>query len=96
MRVGKKKKLETFGKIICGKTPSKKVHSLFGGNLPFIKIPDMHGRTFIFQTQDTLTKEGANSQSNKYLPSKSICVSCIATVGLVSMNAFPSQTNQTD
>ncbi|MFZ6007249.1 MAG: restriction endonuclease subunit S [Nitrospirota bacterium] len=87
-------KLGDYGKIICGKTPSKKVHSYFGGNIPFIKIPDMHGKTFIFDTEDTLTEEGANSQQNKFLPPKSICVSCIATVGLVSMNAFTCQTNQ--
>lgn len=87
-------KLGGYGKVICGKTPSKKVHSYFGGNIPFIKIPDMHGKIFVFETEDTLTNEGANSQQNKYLPPKSICVSCIATVGLVSMNAFESQTNQ--
>jgi type I restriction enzyme S subunit len=87
-------KLGDFGKIICGKTPSKKIHSYFGGKIPFIKIPDMHGKTFIFDTEDTLTEEGANSQQNKFLPPKSICVSCIATVGLVTMNAFNSQTNQ--
>lgn len=87
-------KLEEFGKIICGKTPSKKIHSYFGGSIPFIRIPDMHGKTFIFDTADTLTEEGANSQQNKFLPPKSICVSCIATVGLVTINAFNSQTNQ--
>lgn len=88
------KGLDELGKIICGKTPSKKVHSYFGGSIPFIKIPDMHGKTFIFETEDSLTEEGANSQSNKFLPPKSICVSCIATVGIVSMNVYPSQTNQ--
>jgi len=87
-------KLGDYGKIICGKTPSKKIHSYFGGNIPFIKIPDMHGKTFIFDTEDTLTEDGANSQQNKFLPPKSICVSCIATVGLVTMNALNSQTNQ--
>ncbi|MBI4688208.1 MAG: restriction endonuclease subunit S [Nitrospirae bacterium] len=87
-------KLGDFGKIICGKTPSKKINSYFGGNIPFIKIPDMHGKMFIFDTEDTLTEDGANSQQNKFLPPKSICVSCIATVGLVTMNAFNSQTNQ--
>ncbi|MDQ7788013.1 MAG: restriction endonuclease subunit S [Thermodesulfovibrionales bacterium] len=87
-------KLGDFGKIICGKTPSKKIHSYFGGDIPFIKIPDMHGKTFIFDTVDSLTEEGANSQQNKFLPAKSICVSCIATVGLVTMNALNSQTNQ--
>lgn len=83
-----------FGEIICGKTPSKKVDSYFDGNIPFIKIPDMHGNIFVFDTQDKLSEEGKLSQKNKTLPPKSICVSCIATVGLVSMNAIESQTNQ--
>ncbi|MEA1877223.1 MAG: restriction endonuclease subunit S, partial [Bacteroidota bacterium] len=86
--------LSFFGEIICGKTPSKKIHSYFNGKIPFIKIPDMHGNIFLFETTDSLTEEGKLSQSNKTLPPKSICVSCIATVGLVSINAKESQTNQ--
>ena len=89
-----KKPLSYFGNIICGKTPSKKVAEYFGGHIPFIKIPDMHGKTFVFRSSDTLSKEGRDSQKNAIIPPKSICVSCIATVGLVSMNAFESQTNQ--
>jgi len=90
----KEKPLSFFGDIICGKTPSKKIQSYFNGKIPFIKIPDMHGNIFLFETADSLTEEGKLSQSNKTLPPKSICVSCIATVGLVSMNAKESQTNQ--
>lgn len=86
--------LSFFGEIICGKTPSKKIHSYFNGKIPFIKIPDMHGNIFLFETADSLTEEGKQSQANKTLPPKSICVSCIATVGLVSINAKESQTNQ--
>jgi len=86
--------LSEFGQIICGKTPSKKKPEYFDGEYPFIKIPDMHGKTFVFDTQDSLSEEGFLSQKNKALPAKSINVSCIATVGLVTMNAFPSQTNQ--
>lgn len=86
--------LSFFGEIVCGKTPSKKNPELFGGGIPFIKIPDMHGNVFIFDTTDTLSESGKNSQINKTLPAKSICVSCIATVGLVSMNIVESQTNQ--
>lgn len=88
------KPLSYFGDIICGKTPSKKKSEYFNGEYPFIKIPDMHGKTFVFATQDSLSQEGFNSQLNKALPEKSINVSCIATVGLVTMNAYPSQTNQ--
>ncbi len=87
-------KLSALGKIICGKTPSKKVIEYFGGEIPFIKIPDMHGKTFVFDSEDSLTEYGINSQLNKTIPPKSICVSCIATVGLVVMNAKISQTNQ--
>jgi len=88
------KLLSFFGEIICGKTPSKKIHSYFNGKTPFIKIPDMHGNIFLFETADSLTEEGKQSQANKTLSPKSICVSCIATVGLVSINAKESQTNQ--
>lgn len=88
------KPLSFYGTIICGKTPSKKVQSYFNGDIPFIKIPDMHGNVFLFDTIDSLTEEGKRSQTNKTLPPKSICVSCIATVGLVSLNAKESQTNQ--
>ncbi|MDD4641665.1 MAG: restriction endonuclease subunit S [Bacteroidales bacterium] len=86
--------LEVLGKIICGKTPSKKISKYFNGDIPFIKIPDMHGMTFVFDCEDSLSKAGINSQLNKTIPPKSICVSCIATVGLVVMNAKISQTNQ--
>ena len=87
-------KLGDYGRIVCGKTPSKQVAKYFGGSIPFIKIPDMHGNVFLFETEDTLTEKGAQSQQNKTVPARSICVSCIATVGLVGMNAFDSQTNQ--
>ena len=90
----RKGKLGDYGQIICGKTPSKKIAEYFGGHIPFIKIPDMHGNVFIFDTEDSLTEAGMESQQNKTIPAKSICVSCIATVGLVGMNAVDSQTNQ--
>lgn len=88
------KPLSFYGEIVCGKTPSKQNHSYFNGDVPFIKIPDMHGNTFIFKTEDTLTELGQSSQNNKTVPPYSICVSCIATVGLVSITTKPSQTNQ--
>lgn len=87
-------KVSDFGNIICGKTPSKSNPDFFGGNIPFIKIPDMHGQMFIVNTEDSLTEKGANTQINKLVPEGSICVSCIATVGLVSITTKDSQTNQ--
>lgn len=88
------KKLSDFGKIVCGKTPPKSETSFFDGVIPFIKIPDMHGNTFVVKTEDALSEEGRDYQKNKTLPKYSLCVSCIATVGLVSITSQESQTNQ--
>lgn len=83
-----------FGKIICGKTPSKNIKEFFGGDIPFIKIPDMHNQLFIINTEDSLSVEGNQTQQTKLLPPYSLLVSCIATVGLVAINTRPSHTNQ--
>ncbi|MCG9536470.1 restriction endonuclease subunit S [Providencia huaxiensis] len=87
-------KLSDFGNIICGKTPSKKEKSFYGNDIPFIKIPDMHGNVFITKTSDNLSFEGGKSQIKKLIPEGSICVSSIATVGLVSITTEPAHTNQ--
>ncbi|MBM7408418.1 restriction endonuclease subunit S [Methanococcus maripaludis] len=86
--------LTEFGKIVCGKTPSKSVDEYFCGETPFIKIPDMHNKMFLVKTEDSLTEKGVQSQKNKVIPANSVCVSCIATVGLVSITVKESQTNQ--
>lgn len=83
-----------FGQVITGKTPSTKNKNYYNGEIPFIKIPDMHGQTYVLNTESTLSEMGAESQKTKYLPENSICVSCIATVGLVSLVYRTSQTNQ--
>lgn len=83
-----------FGKIICGKTPSKSIKEFFGGDIPFIKIPDMHNQLFIINTEDSLSVEGNQTQQTKLLPPYSLLVSCIATVGLIAINTRPSHTNQ--
>ncbi len=62
--------------------------------MPFITIPDMHGSVYTTLTDRFLSEKGAATQSNKTLPTNSICVSCIASVGLVCLTAQPSQTNQ--
>ncbi|HEY9702050.1 MAG TPA: restriction endonuclease subunit S, partial [Allocoleopsis sp.] len=87
-------KLKDLGKIVCGKTPSKSNNNFYGGEIPFIKIPDMHGNIFVLETNDKLSPQGSESQINKLLPPYSINISCIATVGLVTINTKKSHTNQ--
>ena len=54
----------------------------------------MHGNVFVETSEDRLTEQGSLSQIKKLIPPYSIMVSCIATVGLVSINTKPSHTNQ--
>ena len=88
------KTIQDFGKVVTGKTPSKANAGFFGEDLPFVKTPDMHGNLFILGTNESLSTAGANSQANKRLPVGSICVSCIGTIGVVSITTEDCQTNQ--
>lgn len=89
-----KKKLFKLGNIITGKTPSTSNTQYYGGNIPFVKIPDMHNCIYPIVTENSLTIEGANTQKNKFIPKNGIMVSCIGTVGLVNIAIEQCQTNQ--
>lgn len=85
---------EIESNIITGKTPSTKKPEYYNGNIPFITIGDIRGNVFVSSTEITLSQLGADSQPNKYIPEDSICVTCIATPGLVGFASKLSQTNQ--
>ncbi|MCX6378665.1 MAG: restriction endonuclease subunit S, partial [Armatimonadetes bacterium] len=87
-------KVDALGEVICGKTPPTNNAMNYGGEMLFITIPDMHGKVFVTETAKTLSEIGVSTQQNKTLPPNSICVSCIATPGLVVINRHPAQTNQ--
>lgn len=89
-----KRRIEEFGEVITGKTPSTTKAEYYDGNIPFVTIPDMHNKVYPLTTEKNLTKLGADTQKNKYLPAHSVIVSCIATVGLVNITAQECQTNQ--
>ena len=88
------KRIMEFGKVITGKTPSKANSDFYGDDVPFVKTPDMHGNMFILAAGECLSFAGADSQANKLIPAGSICVSCIGTIGVVSIMTEDSQTNQ--
>ena len=87
-------KVSEIGQVVCGKTPSTAVKEYYGNDVPFVTIPDMHDKIFALTSSKNLSLLGAASQPKKILPPGSICVSCIATPGLVVMTTRPSQTNQ--
>ena len=88
------KLMKDFGEVVTGKTPSTDNESYYGGDIPFVKTPSMHGNTYTLETADYLTNLGANSQQNKFLSKNSLMVSCIGTAGVYSLVAGNCQTNQ--
>jgi len=88
------KEISTFGSIICGKTPPKKIPENYNGEYPFIKIPNMHNEIYAINPDESISAIGASTQSNKLLPPGTVCVSCIATVGKVILTHKKCFTNQ--
>ncbi len=82
--------VDIVDRVVTGKTPSTKNEEFWNGDIPFITIPDMHNQIFTIDTERTISGVGAKS----IIPENSISVSCIATVGLVSISTKKSQTNQ--
>lgn len=80
--------------IITGKTPLTKNENYYNGNIPFITISDVRKNMFIVNTEQTLSEEGAKTQEKKYIPEDALCVTCIASPGLVAFSTKLSQTNQ--
>jgi type I restriction enzyme S subunit len=83
-----------FGRITTGKTPTKTRPENFGGEFPFIKTPDMHGNLFCTTTGETLSEQGVRSQPSQTVPPNAVCISCIGTVGAISITTETCQTNQ--
>ena len=88
------RKVGDIAQVVTGKTPSTARTDYYNGNILFIKTPDMHGDMFVIETTQTLSEAGEQVQKNKTLPTNSIVVSCIGTVGVVAITSSPSQTNQ--
>lgn len=88
------KKIKDISKVVLGKTPSTRKEENYGDKYPFIRIPEMHDQMYITDTEKKLSEVGHKTQEKKLIPENSIMVSCIGTVGLVSLNLKPSHTNQ--
>jgi len=88
------KRIGDLGRVVTGKTPSTAVAENFGGNYPFITIPDMDGRREISASARTLSEQGAQSLRTCRLPAGAVMMSCIATIGNCGITTRPSFTNQ--
>ncbi len=92
-RVGK---LEDFGKVVTGKTPSTKNPIYWGKGLPFITPTDFknYGK-FVLNSEREISKMAVLEFKNLVIPEKSVVVTCIGSdMGKVARTATRCITNQ--
>lgn len=89
-----KVKLGDLGKIITGKTPSTKMVSYWGNDVPFVTPKDIQISKYIYITEKSLSTEGMLSVKGSVLHENAVCVSCIGNIGYVSITNRTSVSNQ--
>lgn len=77
--------------IVTGNTPSKKDKGNYGGEIPFIKPPDINNSP-LSSASEYLSAKGASK--GRVLPAQSVLVTCIGKLGRVTINKEPIAFNQ--
>ncbi|WP_347450785.1 restriction endonuclease subunit S [Acetoanaerobium noterae] len=88
------RRVKEYGRVETGKTPPTSDPDNYSNEIMFVKTPDMHGNSFVIETDEWLSFKGHKTQPKKLLPENSIMVSCIGTGGVVAINASKAHTNQ--
>jgi len=73
--------LEEISKLATGKTPSTSKDEYWNGDIPFITPSQIHPSGYIISPERTVTHEGAKQA--KVIPSESILIVCIGSVGKI-------------
>ena len=85
-------RIKNFADVTTGSTPKTSVKSFYGGDILFVKPPDLGSSKYIKETAETLTKQGA--QKSRMIPAGSVCVCCIGSLGKSSIASDSVCTNQ--
>ncbi|SKB25872.1 type I restriction enzyme, S subunit [Acetoanaerobium noterae] len=88
------RRVKEYGRVETGKTPPTSDPDNYSNEIMFVKTPDMHGNSFVIETEEWLSFKGHKTQPKKLLPENSIMVSCIGTGGVVAINSSKAHTNQ--
>ena len=92
-------KVSTIGDlcdVVTGSTPSRKVESYYGGDIPWVKTTEVDGY-IINSTEESISEEGLRNSNCKVNPSGSIVLAMYGqgkTRGKVGILGVPAATNQ--
>ena len=80
--------------ICSGGTPKSTITEYYGGNIPWLNTKEINFNR-ISETEKTITDEGLNNSSAKWIPAKSVIVAMYgATAGKTAITQIPLTTNQ--
>lgn len=89
-------RLQDIARLESGHTPSRRQPDWWGGNVPWLSLPDirrLHGK-YAHQTAEYTNDAGIANSSARLLPPGTVCVSRTASIGFVTMLARPMATSQ--
>ena len=80
--------------ICSGGTPKSTIAEYYGGNIPWLNTKEINFNR-IYETEKTITEEGLNNSSAKWIPANSVIVAMYgATAGKTAITHIPLTTNQ--
>lgn len=85
-----------FGDIAtveAGGTPDRSNSNYWNGDIPWVKIGDIHSQ-YVNSTSETITKEGLNNSSAKIFRAGTLLYTIFATIGTVGVLGIDAATNQ--
>lgn len=88
--------LTDVARLESGHTPSRRHPEWWGGDIPWIALPDIRsldGST-AFETGETINEDGLANSSARLLPHGTVCLSRTASVGFVTVMGRPMATSQ--
>lgn len=90
------RRLTDIAKLESGHTPSRRRPEWWGGNVPWLALPDirrLHGK-FAYETAEYTNDAGLANSSARLLPVGTVCLSRTASVGFTTILGKPMATSQ--
>jgi len=84
--------IKEIGTVVTGSTPPTKYPENYGGDLPWIKTPDLDNEMFVFNSSETISEIGR--QKIRLLPKGTVLISCIGNIGKIAIAGHELCTNQ--
>lgn len=89
-------RLMDVARLESGHTPSRRHPEWWGGDVPWLALPDirkLHGK-YAYETTENINDAGLANSSARLLPVGTVCVSRTASIGFVTNLGKPMATSQ--